>query len=298
MLAPLPESQVLTLAQTLANTLVESKDFFSAATIYLDYLSDIPTSSRLFCKGYFFADALRIISLHKRSDLLESIIDTGLVEGMSATIQLLADCKSQLLAQAPRIRELRAKKVEDPLAFLNGDVIDGGADDIPDNVSLAPTDATTAGNSLFTRYTNKSSGTLATNATRQTSKNRRREERKRARGKKGSVYEEEYLVNSVVRLVERVNSVGDEVSRLISGLMRRRMRERARAVENAMVELIDLCRVSVEEIFPKNATEEEKEAAELRPKGGDGVLWDSIEGSDMKKKDVPIVKGFEVLSLL
>lgn len=217
---------------------------------------------------------------------------------MSATIELLADCKSQLLAQVPRIRELRVKKAEDPLAFLNGDVIGGGADDIPDNISLAPTDATTAGNSLFTRYTKNSSGTLATNATRQTSKNRRREERKRARGKKGSVYEEEYLVNSVVRLVERANSVGDEVSRLISGLMRRRMRERARAVENAMVELIDLCRVSVEEIFPNNATEEEKEAAELRPKGGDGVLWDSIEGSDMKKKDVPIVKGFEKLSLL
>lgn len=282
----------------MANTLIESKDYFSAATIHLDYLFDIPTSSRLFCKGYFFADALRIISLHKRNDLLESIIDTGLVEGMSATIELLADCKSQLLAQVPRIRELRLKKAEDPLAFLNGDVIGGGADDIPDNVSLAPTDATTAGNSLFTRYTNRGSGTLATNATRQTSKNRRREERKRARGKKGSVYEEEYLVNSVLRLVERVNSVGDEVSRLISGLMRRRMRERARAVENAMVELIGLCRVSAEEIFPKNATEEEKEVAEMRPKGGEGVLWDSIEGSEMNKKEMPIIKGIEKLSLL
>lgn len=298
MLAPLPDSQLLTLAKTLANTLVESKDYFSAATIHLDYLFDIPTSSRLFCKGYFFADALRIISLHKRNDLLESIIDAGLVEGMSATIELLADCKAQLLAQVPRIRELRQKKTEDPLAFLNGDVIGGGADDVPDNVSLAHTDATTAGNSLFTRYTNRGSGTVVTNATRQTSKNRRREERKRARGKKGSVYEEEYLVNSVLRLVERVNSVGDEVSRLISGLMRRRMRERARAVENAMVELIGLCRVSTNEIFSKSATEEEKEVAEMRPKGGEGVLWDSIEGSEMNKKEMPIIKGIEKLSLL
>jgi len=95
-----------------------------------------------------------------------------------------------------------------------------------------------------------------------------------------------------------VNSVGDEVSRLISGLMRRRMRERARAVENAMVELIGLCRVSTEEIFPKNATEEEKESAEMRPKGGEGVLWDSIEGSEMNKKEMPIIKGIEKLSLL
>ena len=150
--------------------------------------------------------------------------------------ELLAECRRQINAQVPRVRELRTKKAEDPLAFFDGDV-NGGAD-IPDNVSLAPTDASTTGGSLFTRYTNRT-GTVGTNATRRTSKNRRREERKRARGKKGSVYEEEYLVNSVGRLIDRVNFVNNEVERLVIGLMRRGMRERARAVENAMVEVVE-----------------------------------------------------------
>ncbi len=296
-LTPLPQHQLRSLAQTLADTLSESKDFFSAATIHLDYLADVATAARTFCKGYFFADALRIIGLHQRPDLLESVIDAGLAEGMASMTELLADCKSQLNAQIPRLRELRTKKAEDPLAFFDGDV-NGGAD-IPDNVSLATTDASTMGGTLLTRYTNRT-GTVGTNATRRTSKNRRREERKRARGKKGSVYEEEYLVNSVGRLIDRINTVNEEVERLIVGLMRRGMRERAGAVENAMVEVVGLCKGCLDEVFKndmkKVVEEKETEEDERRPKGGEGVLWDTLEGD--KQREAPMVKDFDRLSLL
>ena len=296
---PLEPSQLRSLAQSLADVVLESKDTFSAATIHADHLLDIPTAARLFCKGYFFADALRIIGLHQRLDLLESIIDTGLVERMASTVELLADCKSQINAQVPRIQELRMKKADDPLTFYDGEGIEGA--DIPDNVSLAPTDAsTTGGGSLFTRYTNRT-GTVGTNATRKTSKNRRREERKRARGKKGSVYEEEYLVNSVGRLIERVNSVNEEVERLMIGLMRRGMRERARAVENTMVEVVSLCQGCLSSVFPEGAKNEpveppKREGIEDRPKGGEGVLWDTLEGD--KPMEAPIIKAFARLSFL
>ena len=210
--------------------------------------------------------------------------------------ELLAECKSQLNAQIPRIRELRTKKSEDPLGFFDGDVNNGA--DIPDNVSLAATDASTAGGgSLFTRYTNRT-GTVGTGVTRRTSKNRRREERKRARGKKGSVYEEEYLVNSVGRLVERVGGVGEEVGRLVEGLVRRRMRERARAVQGAMEEVVRMCRGCVGEVFQGggNGVEADGEDAAERPKGGDGVLWDSLEGRS--RREAPVVKEFAKLHLL
>ena len=209
--------------------------------------------------------------------------------------ELLANCKTQLVKQVPRIRELRAKKSEDPLAFFNGDATEGA--DIPDNVSLAPTDASTTGGSLFTRYTNRT-GTVGTNATRKTSKNRRKEERKKARGKQGSIYEEEYLVNSVGRLIERINLVNEEVERLVVGLMRRGMRERARAVESAMVEVAEFCRDCVGEVFAdmeKGGTER-KEGDEERPRDGEGVLWDTL--GEEKRRETPVVKGFKRLSLL
>ena len=223
---------------------------------------------------------------------------------MASITELLADCKAQLNAQIPRLRELRAKKAEDPLAFFDGDVNDGA--DIPDNVSVTPTDASTIGGSLFTRYTNRT-GTVSTNATRRSSKNRRKEERKRARGKKGSIYEEEYLVNSVGRLIDRVNAVNDEVERLVVGLMRRGMRERAKAVENAMVDVVEICKGCIGEVFGEkvNRADGGFGAAKIgngemdgkeRLKGGDSLILDAIE--DQKQREMPVVKGFSRLSLL
>ena len=298
---PFEALRLQSLAQDLSDDMVETKDFHSAALINQDYLSDLPTAAKLFCKGYHFPDANRLAALHQRLDLLEAVIDPGLVEGMATMTELLADCKSQLHAQIPRIRELRAKKAEDPLAYWEGDIPGGG--DVPDDVSIAPTDASTTGGSLFTRYTNRT-GTVGTNATRRTSKNRRREERKRARGKKGSVYEEEYLVNSVARLIERVNSVNEEVGRLVTALVQRGMRERAKAVQSAMLEVVEMCNGCLDEVFQGGLV---KGSGDLklwgesnvddRPQGADGVLADSLEESSKPQK-APKVKEFDGLALL
>ena len=291
--------QFFSLASNLREGLTESKDYAAAGTVSVEYLSDTPAAVKLFCKGYHFARAIRLAGLYQRLDLLESVIDPGLQEGMAHMVELLADCKSQLNAQIPRIKELRSKKASDPLAFWEGELPGGGA--IPDDVSIAATDASTIGGSLFTRYTNRT-GTVGTNATRRTSKNRRREERKRARGKKGSVYEEEYLVNSVGRLIDRVNMISDEVSRLVVGLMRRRMREQARSVETAMAEVVALCQGCVGEVFetatdPPKEPPEDPDRAEYRPQGGEAVLMDSLEESGKPRK-APLVRDFERLSLL
>ena len=286
-------------SRRIESSLLDLKDYHSAATIHLDYLHDIESSARLFCKGYFFADAIRILSLNKRPDLIDAIVDTGLAEGLGTMTEILAECKAQLNAQVPRLQELRIKKVEEPLAFYDGDANDGA--DIPDNVSLAPTDASTTGGSLFTRYTDHT-GTVGTNATRRTSKNRKREERKRARGKKGSVYEEEYLVNSIGRLIDRVNSVGDEVGRLVVGLMRRGMRERAMAIQAAITGVIGLCQACVEEVFGAEkgsgeAVQKPVEEEVSRVHGGEEGFGDGAETPQIRK-EAPPISNFETLSLL
>lgn len=304
---PFETSRLQSLARDLSDDMVETKDFHSAALISQDYLSDSPMAAKLFCKGYHFPDAIRLAALHQRLDLLEAVIDPGLVEGMATMTELLADCKSQLHAQIPRIRELRAKKAEDPLAYWEGDIPGGG--DVPDDVSIAPTDASTTGGSLFTRYTNRT-GTVGTNATRRTSKNRRREERKRARGKKGSVYEEEYLVHSVARLIERVDSVNEEVGRLVTALAQRGMRERARAVQSAMLEVIEMCNGCLDEVFQGGLVKDgglvkesdepnlgRESVGDYRPQGADGILAESLEESSKPQK-APVVKGFDGLALL
>ena len=282
-LIPLSPDQLQSLAESLAQTATETKSFHAAATIYIDYLHDVPSAAKNFCKGYHFADAFRVITLHNQHHLLESVFDAGLAENMATMTDLLADCKAQLQAQVPRIRELRTKKAEDPLAFLEGDANDGK--DVPDDVSLAPTDTSTAmGGSLFTRYTG-TQGTVQTKTSRRSGKSRRKEERKRARGKKGSVYEEEYLVNSLGRLVERVNNVREEIKGLIIWLVRRKMTERARAVEGGMVEVVGLCEWAIGEVWGKD--------------DGKGTVMDESGGGDDKAQvKRPEVKPFAKLSFL
>ncbi|KAL8766477.1 MAG: hypothetical protein Q9209_006771 [Squamulea sp. 1 TL-2023] len=281
-LIPLSSDQIRSLATTSAQSAMETKDFRAAAMIFLDYLDDVPSAVKYFCKAYLFTEAFRTITLSLQIDSLTSIFDTGLTENMASITELLADCKAQLTAQVPRIQELRQKKQEDPVAFFEGDVNEGK--DIPDDVSLAATDTSTMGGSLFTRYTNRTgTGTADTGTSRRSSKNRRREERKRARGKKGSVYEEEYLVNSMTRLVERVNSVGEEVGRLVEWLFRSKMVERARAVEAGMSEVVELCKRAVKDIFE---VDEEK------------AVVVNGEGGVQEKREELVVKEFGPLSLL
>ena len=106
------------------------------------------------------------------------IVGNGLREKSGELTELLADCRAQLQAQLPRISALRRKEQEDPLTFFG----QRGDSEMPDDVSVAPSDASTAGGqSLFTRYSHV------------TRKTRRKEERKRARGRAGTVYEEEHV---------------------------------------------------------------------------------------------------------
>ncbi|RHZ73514.1 hypothetical protein CDV55_109099 [Aspergillus turcosus] len=309
LMVPLSEADLTAHALALSTTLTEeSRDYVSAAHIHAEHLHDIPAAARLLCRGSRFADATRILALHGKKDLIPEIVDTGLADSMGTTTDLLADFRSQLNAQVPRIRELRERRAADPLAYFGGDPTTGDLGvDIPDNVSLAPTDASTlAGRTMFTRYTGK------TTSSRHTSKTRRREERKRARGKKGTVYEEEYLVNSVRRLIERVNSTVAEVETLVDALLRRGMRERAVAIEKTMQEVLKMCAESKEEVFgaaeqdeSENAAEgldgENVDAEELRPRGGQRVLAESVTsvlGAGKSGREVPPVKEMTKSALL
>ncbi|CAI4217296.1 unnamed protein product [Parascedosporium putredinis] len=296
---PMSSAAVSELAQDLAEALWEAKDYASAAVIHAEYLDSLEMAVKCLCKGYHFADAMRLVSRKGASHLLPTAVDSGITEALSSSTEFLADCKSQLGAQVPRILELRKRAAEDPLSFYEGERA-GGAD-IPDDISIAASSRVSTSASLFTRYTGKSGsvGTVGTGVSRATSKNRRREEKKRARGRKGTVYEEEYLVNSVRRLVERVEGAKGEVERLVFALVRRSMQERARALEALIADVVAACKVAIERVFPPEEKPEAEQAEEgmFKPTGADAVLHDLLE-SQGKKQVPPVITGIERLTLL
>lgn len=306
---PSTPTSTLQLATSLADSLYESKDYLNAATLYSTYLSNHTYALQTLLKGYHISTAFLLATTHSVSnpDFLTpytGVYDTSLGDILSTSLELLSECKSQLNAQLPRITELRAKALLDPLSFYGeGDVAN---EDIPDDISIAASSRLSTNASLYTRYTGRqSAGTAATGVSRQTSKNRRREERKRARGKKGSVYEEEYLVASVGRLVERVESVRGDIKALVEGLWRRGMRERARGLEALCGEVVEMCDKAVKDVFGEagdmviDALENDGGATSeaWRPVGGDAVLAESLEAS-RRKKVAPAIGTFQKLELL
>ena len=102
------------LANDLCGDLVESKKYRAAALIQLDYLGSVDSAARLFCKGYMFSDAIRVVILWQQAELLVEVIDPALVEASGSMTETLAEIKGQVEAQVPRIRELRTKKADDP----------------------------------------------------------------------------------------------------------------------------------------------------------------------------------------
>lgn len=216
---------------------------------------------------------------------------------------MLADCKGQLTAQTTRIAELREKKKSDPRKCLRAAYAEQRADghfsivafldgatevDVPDDVSLAPTMATTS-HSLYTRYTGATNATALTGASRKTSKNRRKEERKRARGKKGSVYEEEYLMNSIRRLNERVEIVSTDAQRLVECLYRRGMRSEAAAVQEQLKDLVEQLKTAVAAVFSDSPRPTAQTDLNSGMEGGEIMPAANLER--------PVIKVFTGLSL-
>lgn len=151
----------------------------------------------------------------------------------------------------------------------------------------------TTSHSLYTRYTGATNATALTGASRKTSKNKRKEERKRARGKKGSVYEEEYLMNSIRRLIERVDIVSGDAQRLVECLYRRGMRQEAAVVQEKLQELIEQLKAAVVAVF--------SEGQQPAPVQADHAVDEQLGGENAPPtgpQPMPVINSFSGLSLV
>lgn len=274
-------AQIDGLYARLAAQTLDRRQYQEAATIFLEYLHDVDEAVRSYSKGSYFDDAIRIAILHNKPELLTSMVDSGLIEGFGYISELLSDCKRQIKSQLVRLRGLRLKKETDPIGFFRGP----NDSETPDNVSLAPTESSTAAPSFLTQYTGKTVTTAKTGASRRTAKNRRREERKRARGKKGSIYEEEYLINSMGRLIERLDQIEPEATRLIEGLIRRKMRSHAFQIQRSFVDVREDLKAIVREVF----TVSEKDRERYDEEGN--VYY-------LPENPIPEIKGFAKFATL
>lgn len=196
--------EIHALAYDMIEYLKEKRRYQEAATVAKDYAMDIEEAVDCFLKGSFWKEAERVSYTFNRPDLIETHVKSGLVEGLTQTEEDIGEMLAQFHKQTTRLTELRTKKIEQKIENPMAN------DESLDNIDMFSD--TTSMYSQFTRYTNASSRVSSVTSqgsgrSRKTSKLRRKEERKRARGKKGTVFEEEYLVGSLKKLYEKASNM-------------------------------------------------------------------------------------------
>lgn len=198
------DEEIHSLAYDMIEYLKDKRRFQEAAVVAKDYAKDIEEVVDCLLKGSAWKEAERTSYTYNRADLIETHVKPGLVEGYTQMDDDIDEMMAQFHKQTTRLVELRTRKPEQAMDNPMAN------DESLDNIDMFSD--TTSMYSQFTRYTNASSRVSSVSSqgsakTRKTSKLRRKEERKRARGKKGTVFEEEYIVNSLKKLYEKASNL-------------------------------------------------------------------------------------------
>ncbi|GAA6006180.1 hypothetical protein JCM11491_002062 [Sporobolomyces phaffii] len=208
--------EIKDLAFESAERLAGKRRYAEAGKVLLEYARDLPAAVNILCEGNLFAEAVRLTVLHDRRDLIESRIKSGTIDMQQRLLDDFSDVTEQLEKQADRLDELHKRKENNPYQYF---CIDDPSAAL-ENLELAPDGVSDAG-TAFTRYTtNPTTVASSQRSSSKTARSRRRAGLKKAAGKKGSVYEEMYLLNSIKKTFEvKLADLQAEVAGLLPVLL-------------------------------------------------------------------------------
>lgn len=222
----LAPAEIVAMAKSFVDELESSRQFTQAARICLDYIRDVEQAVSLLCRGGEFSEARRILTTYSRHDLNQVTLHPLLIEAASTLIDDIGEMSEQLHKQLGRIRELREKRA---LALAQGAHFYADENDAAlDNLDVQSDTSTQM--TQFTRYTRAASiasqqSSLATFSTKSGSRKKqaklnKKQERAKAGGKKGSIFEQDYLYTSVQKLLkDRLGAVQLEAAKLLPHLL-------------------------------------------------------------------------------
>ncbi|KAJ2497244.1 putative elongator complex protein 1 [Coemansia sp. RSA 1972] len=193
-----------------ASSVLEDHHLFGdAAAVLFEYTEETEDAVMLLVRGSHWAEAVRCSHARERSDLIETTVRPGMDAACESLEEDIGEIGEGFAAKVERLRAVRLTPLSQ-MTELAG--VDDSVDVMPDTASMA---------SQFTTFTatltdiSKMTGSTG----RRLSKNKRKAERKRVRGKKGSVFEESYLVDSLSKLIARVRVHQDAVRNLNLALL-------------------------------------------------------------------------------
>ncbi|OUM66737.1 hypothetical protein PIROE2DRAFT_40576, partial [Piromyces sp. E2] len=213
------------IANNLIEQFQEEKLYEDAAHIYIEYLNEPKQAVIHFLKSGKWLEAVRLYFKYHLQYELESQVISMLISGQTRLITTIKEYMELYTKQASRLIEIRIekqKKLESGEIFkmdertLDGSTNNNNIDILPDTMSMA------SKFTGFTAYTLANSLMTAATASINTGKGgrkRRKLQRKMMKGKKGSIYEEGYLINSLRKTIQRLDDIHESVKSLCQALL-------------------------------------------------------------------------------
>ncbi|OZJ05806.1 hypothetical protein BZG36_00877 [Bifiguratus adelaidae] len=237
----LSKDHLSAIAMELVQRLRDKEQYYEAATVAIEYAQDVETALEVLIKGYHWSESIRLCYLHNRQDLLQTHILPGMDDAYEQITDDIKEMGDRFRKQSDRLQELRREKVAKASMDLP-------VDDALDNVDMMSD--TTSMMSAYTRYTQTTTQqSIYSTTSNKTAKMRKKEEKKKARGKKGSIYEEEYIIDSLRRVTGRVLSLQEEVKDYLQTLVTFGQLDRAKSVKTAFQDLMTMVEMRQADIF-------------------------------------------------
>ncbi|RXN29143.1 elongator complex 1 isoform X1 [Labeo rohita] len=277
---PLPPEQLALLARDLAEKLLEARRHTEAALCLEQYAMDCEEAISALIQGAAWEEALRLIYLYNRQDIIETDLKSALLDAHSNQTSFLESQKALFIRHKNRLAVVRELKAKARLELFDED-----GPDCADAELYSEASSVLTGSHLGSKYSRSNSRISS-----RSSKNRRKAEGKKYSLKEGSPFEDIALMNALIQIITVVDKMREEVHSLLKALVLFQFDGPASSLQRDYGELLQLMETALPEIWTENLQQGQA------PLTGPNSTANSIMASFQQQRPAVPQQGTEVLT--
>nr|XP_046179437.1 elongator complex protein 1-like isoform X1 [Oncorhynchus gorbuscha] len=236
---PLPSDQLALLARDLAEKLIELRRYTEAAILLERYAKDCEEAISALITGAVWEEALRLVYLYNRQDIIETNFKPALLEACSSQASYLEAQKAMFTRHKTRLSVVRELKEKARLELLDEDV-----PDCPEAELYSEASSVMTGSHAGSKYSHSNSRISS-----RSSKNRRKAERKKLSLKEGTPLEDMALLHALAENIHSVDKMREEVHSLLKALVLFQFDGQAGRLQHAYGEALQMIEVALPEVW-------------------------------------------------
>lgn len=231
------------LASSFAGTLKSLGHHQNASMLYEQYANDVEEAIVTLIDGGFWDGSLRLMHKYDRTDFIESNLKDAIVTAFHDQMESLQTFHIDFMHYKNRLFIVREEKRKARLEILD----DEGC---PANVDLYSDASSVAVDSVVSHSSSSSkrSGTSShfSRSTGRSSRNRRKDERKKWSLKEGSRYEEYALVDALGKIISHMDILQGDVRKLLLAMVQFNYDDKASELQDFYSSFLD----TIEKVLP------------------------------------------------